>query len=486
MNDSMQQRPTGEITQTPRKGSGPRSPLYYSVGAVLLLIIGFGLGVIWTGVRYPVMKVDNFQYLNAAYMRIMNDYLEGAESEALINGAAQGMVASLGDPYSQYMVGERGEEYTQSYEGEIYGIGVTLRQEEGQYIINEVTKDAPAERGGLLPGDILKKVDGTSLEEVSYHDLIGMVRGKEGEPVSLVLQRPGDSAPLEVTLKREAIAVHTVTYELLDGGVGHVTISRFGYETDEEFKTAIEELEKEGPLQGLLLDLRSNPGGLLESTVEIASMLIPKGEKILDVVSKEEKQTVSYRSYQKEEWGIPIVVLVNGKSASASEVMASALKESAGATVVGEQTFGKGVVQMFKQFPDGSVLSLTEAQWKTPGGTWINKQGVTPDYEVSLPDYAYLRPLAIGSEMKLGSYGEDVKTLQEMLKALGYGPVGEEGIFGGETESALRKYQQDNGLEATGQFNDRTGYSLIDSLRDKLNAEDPQLLEGVKQLKGKK
>jgi carboxyl-terminal processing protease len=158
------------------------------------------------------------------------------------------------------------------------------------------------------------------------------------------------------------------------------------------------------------------------------------------------------------------------------------LKESAGATVVGEQTYGKGVVQAFRQFKDGSVLSLTEAQWKTPGGTWINEQGVTPDYEVELPEFTKLRPLAIGTDMSLGSYGEDVKTLQAMLKELGYATTGLEGLFDEATVAALRSFQTAQKLEPTGEFNDKTGYRLLELLQEKLHREDSQLLKGVELL----
>ena len=143
--------------------------------------------------------------------------------------------------------------------------------------------------------------------------------------------------------------------------------------------------------------------------------------------------------------------------------------------VIGEKTYGKGVVQAFNQFKDGSVLSLTEAQWKTPGGTWINKTGVSPDFAVELPAYTKLRPLAIGTDMKVGSYGEDVKTLQLMLKELGYAPTGQEGMFDKQTAEALRKFQTAEKLEATGSFNDKTGYQAAGAAAREAWTEDSQL-----------
>ncbi|GKU75976.1 S41 family peptidase [Paenibacillus sp. L3-i20] len=469
-------------TDTPAK---QRSGFLYVIGIVLLIGIGYVFGMLSTSMRYPILKEPEFKQLNASYTKILNDYLDGATPGKLINGAAEGMVASLEDPYSQYLVGEKGEEYTQSYEGQFYGIGAEMRQEEGLFIITTVIKDMPAERGGVLPGDAILEVDGKEMKGKSFHELLALVRGEEGSSVTLTLLRGGEKEPLKVTLKRAAIPVHTVTSERLAGDIGHVTISRFAEDTAKEFEAELAKLEKEGPLKGLLLDMRSNPGGLLKSTIDIASILIPKDKKILDVVYKNESNIISYRSHQKDQWTIPIAVLVNNRSASASEVMAAALKESAGAVVIGEKTYGKGVVQAFNQFPDGSVLTLTEAQWKTPGGVWINKEGVAPDHVVPLPDYATLRPLAIGVEMKRGSYGDDVKTIQTMLKELGYGPVGAEGVFDVETENALKKFQSAEGLQATGQFDDKTGYRLIELLRTKLEKEDTQLLKGIEVLKNK-
>ncbi|WP_028612122.1 S41 family peptidase [Paenibacillus harenae] len=453
------------------------------LGAVLFAAIGFALALLWTGYRYPMLGEPTFQQFTVSYNKIMNDYLDGADPKKLINGAAEGMVASLEDPYSRYLIEEEGNAYTESYQGEIFGIGAEIREEEGHYVISGLTKNAPAERGGLLPGDIIAMVDGQKLEGKTFQDLLGLIRGEEGTNVTLQIQRPGQAEPIELTLKREAIPIHTVTSELLEGGIGHVTISRFAEKTADEFDAALKELQEKEPLKGLLLDMRSNPGGLLQPTIKIADTLIPKDKVILNVVYKNERRTVTYKSQQQKKWTIPVAVLVNGQSASASEVLTAALKESAGAAVIGEKTYGKGVVQAFNQFKDGSVLSLTEAQWKTPGGTWINKQGVSPDYAVELPAYTKLRPLAIGSDLKTGSYGEDVKTLQTMLEVLGYGPTGQEGFFDEQTKDAIRSFQSAEKLEATGEFNDKTGYQLLDRLREKLKREDDQLLKGLEVLK---
>ncbi|KQN99086.1 S41 family peptidase [Paenibacillus sp. Leaf72] len=452
------------------------------VGAILFMVAGFAVGWLWMGHRYPMLKEPAFQNFAVSYNTIMDKYLNGADGEDLINGASEGMVASLEDPYSRYLIEEQGDAYTQGYEGEFSGIGAEVREQDGQFVISGLTPGAPAERGGVKSGDIIMAVDGKESKDSKFQDLIGLMRGKTGTEVTLTLQRPGQTEPIEITLKREAIPVYTVTSEMLEAGIGHITISRFAQKTATEFDEAVKKLKAQG-MTKLLLDLRSNPGGLLQPTIAIGSKLIPKGKVILEVVYKEESNPIVYKSTQKEEWTIPIVVLVNGQSASASEVLTAALKESAGATVVGEKTYGKGVVQAFEQFRDGSVLSLTEAQWKTPAGTWIHKVGVMPNEVVSLPAFASLRPLPVGSELKNGSYGEDVKTLQSMLKELGYAPVGKDGLFDDETEAAMRAFQKAEKLDVTGSLNDKTAYQIVELLKEKLEKEDTQLQRGVQLLK---
>jgi carboxyl-terminal processing protease len=181
------------------------SGVWYAIGAVVLLLAGFVLGMLFGGARYPITKEPEFKQLSNAYNRILNDYLDGATPTQLINGAAQGMAASLEDPYSQYLAGEKGEQYTESYEGQVYGIGAEIRQEENLFIIQSVFKDTPAERGGLLPGDIISGVDSVELQGKSLQDLLGLIRGEEGEAVTLTILRGSGSEPIEMTLKFQSI-----------------------------------------------------------------------------------------------------------------------------------------------------------------------------------------------------------------------------------------------------------------------------------------
>ncbi|MFD2114455.1 S41 family peptidase [Paenibacillus yanchengensis] len=453
------------------------------VGAIVLFVFGFLAGIFWIQMKHPIVKETEFRNLSAAYNKVMGNYLNGAEPRQLINGAASGMLASLEDPYSQYLSGEVGAQYSESLSGQFYGIGAEMREEDGKFIINAVLKDTPAERGGLMAGDVIVAVDGEEISGKSLQQLITVIKGKEGSSVTVRFQRAGVAEPIEIVLKREAIKVETVTFERLADNIAHITINRFAGRTHEEFKDVLSALKQQGPIAGIVLDLRSNPGGALDETIAIASEFIPEGKKVLDVVYKNERRVDSYEAYKQEKLDVPVVVLVNGQSASASEVLAAALKESAGMTIVGEKTFGKGIVQSVSNFPDQSVLSLTEAQWKTPTGVWINKEGVKPDIEVKMPEYAYLRPLAIGAKIEVGSYGEDVKTLQQMLQALGYLANKQSlGIFDEQTKEALKQLQQAEGIPVNGNFDDKTGFLIVEKLRDKLTKEDTQMKKALELL----
>jgi carboxyl-terminal processing protease len=455
-----------------------------TAGLAAAVVIGFFGGRLYIENKYPMLKNPAFSNLNLTYNEIMQDYLDGAKGSDLIHGAAAGMTASLKDPYSVYLTGAEGEDYVQHYDDHFVGIGVELREEDGEFIINSAIKGAPAEKVGLRKEDVIEAVDGQTMKGKSMNDLIMLTRGAEGSKVKLMIRRQGLDEPFEVTITRANVPVTTVTSEMLESGIGHVQISRFAENTAVEFNTEVDRLMKQG-MKGLLLDLRMNPGGLVSPTIEIANRLVPKGKTILQVVYKNDRSEITYRSKQKEAWKLPIVVLVDESSASSAEVLSAALKESAGAELVGVKTFGKGIVQTFQQFRDGSVLKLTESQWRTPSGAWIHKKGIQPNVTVKMPNYASLPVLPTDGKLKVGQYGQEVKTAEQMLQALGY-PVGNpEGIYDEDTASAVQSFQRDERLTADGVLNSRTAYQLMDNLREKLTKDDPQLHKGIEELKKK-
>jgi len=466
-------------------GMKRRAAVLLAAFAALLAALGggFWLGKWWMTERYPMLKDPAFANLDYTYREILSDYLYGADSTALIHGAAKGMTASLGDPYSAYYAGDEGREYVQRYDDHIVGIGVKIREEGGDFVVTSAYKGAPAEQAGIRKGDVIVAVDGVSMKGKSMQELVSRTRGEEGTKVTITIRREGLAEPFDVTLVREEIPVTTVYAEMLEGGIGKVQITRFAEGTGKEFGKAVDELLEQG-MNGLLLDLRSNPGGLLSSTLEVASRLIPKDKVILEVVYKDDKRRITYTSKQDKVWNKPITVLIDESSASSAEVLAAALRDSAGAKLVGKKSFGKGVVQTFRPLADGSVLKLTESEWITPGGSRINNVGVVPDVEVGLPDYASLPALPTDEALKVGSLGQDVRTAELMLEAIGYDPGEPEGIYDERTAAAVERFQRDERLTPTGTISGRTAFLLMDRLRTKLREEDPQLREAVRTLRG--
>ncbi|SEN84708.1 S41 family peptidase [Paenibacillus sp. OV219] len=450
-----------------------RRKVTLAIVLVIAVTVGFAGGRISMLIQYPVMKEAAFKNLSYAYNEIMNQYLNGAEAKALVDGAAEGMVASLGDPYSVYMTGEKGEQFVQSYEDHFVGIGVEIREEDGEFIIDKIIKGTPADRSELKAGDTFVTIEGKRTSGIELADLKALLQGEEGTKVKVSVSREGTEGTVDMTIPRGAVPVLTVAYEMKQGGIGEITISRFAEKTADEFAAAIAALQKKG-MKSLLLDLRGNPGGLLEPTISIANRFVPKGQTIVQVVYKDEKHVITHNSSQKEPWKLPIAILVDAHTASSAEVLTAALKEDAGAQVVGEKTFGKGIVQNFRQLKDGSVLKLTEAQWRTPKGSWIHKKGIDPTVAVAAPDYAMLPRLPVGLKLKAGDYGDQVVTVQKMLQVLSYNVGTSLGIYNADTENAVRAFQSNEKLSVTGVVNDKTAYHMVSRLSDQFNVEDPQ------------
>ncbi|GGD76501.1 S41 family peptidase [Paenibacillus nasutitermitis] len=456
-----------------------------NVNLVLLVVVACALGFIGGRIsmmaQYPVLKEAAFRNLSYAYTEIMDNYLNGATSKALVEGATEGMVASLDDPYSVYLSGDKGEQYVQSYEDTFVGIGVEIREQDGEFIIENTIKDAPAEKAGLKSGDVFLSVDGKTAKGITLADLKQLVQGKEGSTAKLMIRRQGMNEPLEVPVTRGAVPVHTVTFEMKEGQIGEISITRFAEKTGDEFKEAVTKLQQLG-MKSLLIDLRGNPGGLLTPTVEIANLFVPKGETILQVVYKDEKQVITHKSEQKTPWKLPLAILVDDHTASSAEVLTAALKTTANASVIGQKTFGKGIVQNFRQLKGGSVLKLTEAQWRSPDGQWIHKKGIEPTIAVEAPSYTLLPRLPAGLLIKEGDYGDKVQTVQTMLSTLGYSAGAGNGIFDEGTAAAVKKFQRDEALPDNGAVNDRTAYRITARLMEKYKKEDPQLRAALKAL----
>ena len=312
---------------------------------------------------------------------ISAQYVEPVEDKVLIEGALSGMVNALGDKHSTYLNAKRFEELKNHTDAAFGGIGVVMGYRENKVVILSVMEGTPSEAAGLLPEDEIYLVEGAPASELTFEEVAMKIRGEVGTQVTLTVRRYEDKAAgkyddKEIRITRDLIHVKTAEGQMLEDGIGYLRIASFGSSTDKEFKEALAKLKSEN-MKGLIIDLRLNHGGLLTTCVEIAKEIVPKGPIV----------SIGYRDGSKEEFtsgleknDLPMVVLIDGDSASASEILAGALQDTGAATVVGVTSYGKGSVQSIRQLPgtnDG--LKLTVAKYFTPSGRSIDGVGITPD-----------------------------------------------------------------------------------------------------------
>lgn len=308
--------------------------------------------------------------------------------EDVRRGMIDGMVKGTGDKYAQFFTAEEFEELMQGYEGTFYGIGATLYidTETGYGTINKVIEDSPAEKSGLQSLDVIVEVDGVSTYGYTLDELVAVVRGEKDTDVVLTIFREGEPDYLHVTVTRDEIALDTVSYELAEGDIGYIQITSFDEVTIKQFSNALAALKEQG-MKGLVIDLRANGGGLLNAVCDMCRELLPAGSIVYreDAGGKREDEICD----GSKEIDIPMVVLVNAYTASASEIMTGALQDYQKAVVMGTTTYGKGVVQGFRRLENGTVLKLTIERYFTPNGRMLDGVGIEPDIEVPFDYEAY-------------------------------------------------------------------------------------------------
>ena len=308
---------------------------------------------------------------------------EDLEVEPMLYGAVGGLVQSVGDPYSMFMTPSENKEFHESLNGTLQGIGAELTFRDGMVVIVAPIKGSPAARAGLLPGDIIVAVNGEETQGQTLQQVVQRIRGPKGTTVLLTIQREGKWAPQELSILREEISVPSVEYERKEtgsGAVGYIAINQFAEHTNREVERALKALEKE-PIRGIILDVRFNGGGYLDRAVDLASMFLRQG-KVVSVARREGEPETHYVYGRPIDTDIPLVILINQGSASASEILAGALQDHKRATVIGETSFGKGTVQEIFELPGGSSLRVTVAKWLTPNGRDLSKEGVEPDIRI--------------------------------------------------------------------------------------------------------
>ncbi|MBE3568865.1 MAG: S41 family peptidase [Bacillales bacterium] len=419
---------------------------------------------------------DELHKVEAAYELISDKYVEKVSSAQLVEGAISGMLAALKDPYSVYMDAETAHQFNDSLDSAFEGIGAEISVKDGKLLIVSPLKDSPAEKAGLKPNDQIIKVNGKNVEGVDLYKATKKIRGKKGTTVTLEVRRDGAAKPLTFKVKRDEIPIQTVYGNIKQEHgkrLGYIEITSFSEKTGKDFKKKLKQLEKEH-IQGLVLDVRGNPGGLLTSVEEILKELVTNHKPYLQIEERSGKK-VPYYSSKKKAKPYPIVVLTDGGSASASEILAAALKEAEGYTLIGQKTFGKGTVQQAVPLSDGSNIKLTTYKWLTPNGNWIHHKGIEPNIVVKQPDYFYVHPLQIDKPLKKDMNTDQVKNAQEMLDGLGYAPGRTDGYFSAQTEKAVRAFQMENRMKVNGQIDQRTAQMLETKIMEAMKKDENDL-----------
>ena len=348
----------------------------------LLLGLGLGVGQAVLADRASDQKVplDDIRNFVEILERVKQEYVEPVDESALMQNAIRGMLSGL-DPHSSYLDASEFKEMQINTSGRFGGLGIEVQMEDGFVKVVTPIDDTPAARAGLQPGDLIIKLDDTQVKGLSLTDAVNRMRGEPGSQIRLTILREKQDAPFVVTLTRDVINVQSVKRRLLEPGYGYVRITQFRNDAGKDLEDALSKLvaENKAPLRGLVLDLRNNPGGLLTAAVEVTDVFQDSGL----VVYTQGREKTSRQDFPSKPGdslrGAPMVVLVNGGSASASEIVAGALQDNKRALVVGTRTFGKGSVQTVLPLPSGDAIKLTTARYYTPGGRSIQAEGIDPD-----------------------------------------------------------------------------------------------------------
>lgn len=401
---------------------------------------------------------DNFEgkldKLKRAYALIHSSYIRPYDEQKLVDGAIQGMFEALGDPHSSYMDKKTAQLLKESLQSSFTGIGATTMMKDGYVTIVAPLKGSPAEKAGVKSGDRIILVNNKKLKGLVLEEAVSLMRGPKGTKANLEIMRPGVTEVVKIAVVRDEIPLESVSAKLESGKIGVVKISRFAEETAKDFSKELKKLENQG-MRGLIIDVRGNPGGILQTAQEMLNQLVPSKKTIFMVEFKDGSKPKTL-STGKDGKKYPIYVLIDKGSASASEILAASLRESTGSKLFGERSYGKGTVQQTHNLPDGSNVKLTMAKWLTPKGIWIDQhggtKGIEPDVAVKQADFFNLIPPQVTKTIKKDANVPAVKLAQLLLDALGYTPGRFDGYFDSKTEMAFKAFQSAQKIKVTGEL----------------------------------
>jgi carboxyl-terminal processing protease len=432
------------------KSVQPKKSQALRYALILLIGVFVGVGVTLeravraereTAKNEQPLPIEELRTFTEVFSRIKSDYVEPVDDKKLLRDAIQGMLSGL-DPHSSFLDPEGFKEIRVGTEGEFGGLGIEVTMEDGFVKVVSPIEDTPAARAGLKTGDLIIRLDDKAVKGMSLNDAVKMMRGKPGSSITLTVVREGSPKPLTFAITRAVIKIQSVKYRMLEDGFGYVRVTQFQANTGDTLKDALNKLklQHKGNLKGLVLDLRNNPGGVLNAAVQVSDAFLPSG-LIVYTEGRTADAELKYSASPADLInGAPMVVLVNGGSASASEIVAGALQDHRRAVVMGTKTFGKGSVQTILPMQSGTALKLTTARYYTPNGRSIQATGILPDViteeakvtkrekttedlkEADLPKHiegkAKEKPgKKNGPSVKLDTAGEDYQ-LQEALNLL--------------------------------------------------------------------
>jgi carboxyl-terminal processing protease len=370
------------------------------VGAIAGILVSLNFQAIGQLATRSPLPVEELRSFTEVFGAIKQNYVEPVEDKKLITEAINGMLAGL-DPHSAYLDADAFKELRVGTEGKFGGLGIEVGMEEGLVKVISPIEDTPAYKAGVKPGDLIVKLDDTQVKGMTLNDAVKKMRGKAGTQITLTLLRKGEAAPIIVTLTRAEIQVQSVKSKLFEPGYVWVRISQFQEKSPDDLARHVTNLFKQGPVKGLVLDLRNDPGGLLYGAVAISAAFLPHKALVVSTDGRTEDARKKFFATNEDYLRgvkddmmknlpaavktVPMVVLVNGGSASASEIVAGALQDHKRATVIGTQTFGKGSVQTIMPLGNNTAIKLTTARYYTPSGRSIQAKGITPDLIVEEP-----------------------------------------------------------------------------------------------------
>lgn len=358
-----------------------RRPLIALLTGLLMFTWGALPAVAQPAPSADTLPLEDIQTFAEIFERIKRAYVEEVDDSTLIRNAMRGMLSEL-DPHSAYLDRDEFQSLRESTEGAFGGIGIEVGLEDGRLTVITPIDETPASRAGLQARDVILEIDDEPTERLSLQESVTLMRGEPGSEIHLLILRSGEDEPLEFTLVRESIRTESVRSEMLESGYGYLRVSQFQSRTGEQVNNAIQRMQRDGALQGLVLDLRNNPGGILQAAVAVADAFLEEGLVVYTEGRLEDTQMRFSANSATVAPDVPLVVLINGGSASAAEIVAGALQDQRRAVIMGTESFGKGSVQQIMPLGNGEGLKLTTALYYTPNGRSIQAMGIEPDVRV--------------------------------------------------------------------------------------------------------